>query len=45
MPLNVSVPDFLKVAAYVVIFTAGWRLVAGHLADKPIGQAMASVYS
>jgi hypothetical protein len=45
VPLGVSVPDFIKVSAYVLVFTAGWRLIAGHLSDKPIGKAMASVYS
>lgn len=49
MPVNVSVPDFVKVALYVLLATAGYRLIAGHLAQsdndtaQAIGTALAGV--
>lgn len=36
--------EFLKVAAYVIIFGYFWRTIAGRLADKPLGKAMAAIY-
>lgn len=43
--VHVGVVEFLTVAAYVVIFSFLWRLLAARLSDKPIGRAMAAVYS
>jgi hypothetical protein len=43
MPVGVSVPDFIKVSMYVLLFTTGWRLIAGHLKDNDFGKAMASI--
>jgi hypothetical protein len=36
--------EFLKVAAYIIIFGFFWRVIAARLADKPIGQAMGYIY-
>ncbi len=41
--VHASALDFLVVAAYMLIFTFIWRLVAAKLADRPLGQAMAAV--
>ncbi len=43
--ISVGVVEFLVVSSYVIVFTFLWRAAAGKLADKPIGQAMAAVYS
>ncbi len=40
---HVSAVDAVIVAAYVVIFAAMWRTVSAHLADRPVGQAMAYI--
>ncbi len=40
---HVSAVDGAVVAAYMIIFLALWRTVAAHLADKPVGQAMAFI--
>lgn len=44
-PVSVGVVEFLTVAAYVIVFTFLWRMLAARLADRPIGRAMAAVYS
>lgn len=36
--------EFLKVASYIVIFGFLWRTLAGRMADKPLGKAMAAIY-
>lgn len=41
--LHVSVLDFLIVAAYMVIASFIWRVIAAHFADKPIGAAMGAL--
>ena len=38
------VVEFLKVAAYIIIFGFFWRTLASKWADKPIGQAMATIF-
>lgn len=43
--ITVGVVEFVVVACYVLIFTFLWRALAATLADKPIGRAMAAVYS
>lgn len=43
--ITVGVAEFIIVSAYVLIFTFLWRMLAAQLADKPIGRAMAAVYS
>lgn len=46
-----SLPRFIETACYVLIFTAGWRLLSGHLVKSSnttandAGTAMAAVYS
>lgn len=40
-----SFVEFLSTAAYVLIFTFFWRLLAARWSDRPIGRAMAAVYS
>jgi hypothetical protein len=43
--VHVGFVEFLTTAAYVLIFTFLWRLASAALADKPLGRAMAAVYS
>jgi hypothetical protein len=43
--ITVGVVEGLVVFAYVLVFTFLWRMAATKLADKPIGRAMAAVYS
>lgn len=43
--ITVGVVEFAVVALYVLIFTFLWRALASALADKPLGRAMAAVYS
>lgn len=49
MPINVSAPDFLKFTAYLIVATAGLRLISGHLAQssstkaQSVGTALAGV--
>lgn len=45
MHVHVGPAEFLVTAAYVLIFTYFWRALAAALADRPIGAAMAGVYS
>ena len=40
----VGLPDFLTVAAYVVIFGFFWRTLAARLSDTKVGQAMAFIF-
>lgn len=42
--VHASVLDFLVTAAYVLIFSFVWRLLAAKLSEKPLGQAMAAVF-
>lgn len=43
--VHVGVVEFLVTGAYALIFSFLWRLLAAALADKPLGRAMAAVYS
>lgn len=43
--ITVGVVEFAVVGCYVLIFTVLWRALAAKWADRPIGQAMAAVYS
>lgn len=43
--VHVGFVEGVVVALYVLIFTFLWRALAARLADKPIGRAMAAVYS
>lgn len=38
------VVEFIKVAAYIIIFGFFWRTIASRMADKPLGKAMATIY-
>lgn len=42
---ELSVAEFTKTACYVLIFTFLWRAGAAKLHDRPVGRAMAAVYS
>lgn len=42
---SVGIAEGVVVFAYVIVGTFLWRAAAGALADKPIGKAMAAVYS
>ncbi len=44
MHVHVSPVEFLKVAAFVVIFGFAWRTTAARLSDNAVGQAMAYIY-
>lgn len=44
-PITVGVVEAGVVFAYVLIGTVIWRAAAAKLADKPVGRAMAAVYS
>ena len=39
-----STAEFLKVAAYIIIFGYLWRVAASRMADRPIGKAMGTIY-
>jgi hypothetical protein len=39
----ISTLSFLIVGAYVVIFSFLWRMAAAKWADRPVGQAMATI--
>ena len=39
----ISTLSFLIVGAYVVIFAFLWRMAAAKWADRPLGQAMATI--
>lgn len=39
----ISTLSFLIVGAYVVIFSFLWRMAAAKFADRPLGQAMATI--
>jgi hypothetical protein len=39
----ISTLSFLIVGAYVVIFSFLWRMAAAKWADRPLGQAMATI--
>lgn len=49
MRLDVSFPDLVKVGAYIILWTAAYRLIAGHLVKsdnetaEAIGTALAGV--
>lgn len=43
MHIHLGGYDFLKFGAYLIIFSYLWRSISLHLADKPIGQAMAFI--
>jgi hypothetical protein len=44
MHVHVSPVEFFKASAFIVIFGFTWRVVASHLSDTPVGQAMAFIY-
>lgn len=44
MHLFIGLPQFLSVAAYLVIFGFFWRTLAARLSDTTVGQAMAFIY-
>ena len=41
--MEYSVPEFVKIAAYVVIFGFFWRTLAAYLAGKEDGTTLASI--
>ncbi len=43
--MHVGLVEFLTVAAYVVIFSFLWRLLAARWSDNAAGKGMAAVYS
>ena len=43
--VHVGVVEFITVACYVVIFSFFWRVLSARLSDRPVGRAMAAVYS
>lgn len=43
--IHVGLVEFWITAANVLIFSFLWRLLAAKLSDRPIGRAMAAVYS
>lgn len=44
MHFHLSALDFLTTACYVIIFGFMWRALAAKWADRPLGQAMATIY-
>jgi hypothetical protein len=42
--IHIGALDAVKAFLSVIIIGFFWRLIAGHLSDSPIGQAMAFVY-
>ena len=44
MHLHASALDFLVIAAYLIIFGFLWRYVSARYADKPLGQAMSTIF-
>lgn len=48
MHTHISLPDFVKVAAYMIVFGAFWRIgtaiVVDRNPDSPLGKAMAFVH-
>lgn len=45
MHVHTSVLDFLIVAAYVVLFSTLWRLIAARNAENSFGKAMGAIFS
>lgn len=45
MHLHVSVLDFLVTAAYVILFSTLWRLLAARWSENSFGKAMGAIYS
>ena len=43
--ITVGVVEAVTVFAYVLIGTFLWRMAAARLAERPVGRAMAAVYS
>lgn len=44
MHVHIGVLQGFIVFAFVLLFGTGWRLIALHLSQTPIGQAMAFMY-
>lgn len=44
MHIHIGALDAAKAFLGVIIIGFFWRLIAGHLSDSPVGQAMAFVY-
>lgn len=44
MHLHIGTVDFVPLAMFLIIFGFLWRSLSAHLADRPIGQAMAYIY-
>lgn len=44
MHLHVDPVDFLKTAAYVVIFGFFWRTLSARWSNNSVGQAMAYIF-
>lgn len=44
MHVHVSPVEFVKFAAFAVIFGFLWRTAAAHWSDNSVGQAMAFIY-
>lgn len=43
--VHVGIASFVVAGASAIIFTTLWRAATARLADRPIGAAMAAVYS
>lgn len=43
--IHIGPVEFVTVALYTLIFSFLWRMLTSALANRPIGKAMAAVYS
>lgn len=43
--VHIGIVEFFVTGLYVLIFSFLWRALAARLSDKPLGRAMAAVYS
>jgi hypothetical protein len=43
--VHVGIASFVTLAASAIVFTTLWRAATARLADRPVGAAMAAVYS
>lgn len=44
MHVHVSFLSFVETACYIIIFGFLWRAFAAKWSDRPIGQAMATIF-
>ena len=44
MHIHIGAMDFAITVAFIIIFSYIWRSISLHLADRPIGQAMAFIF-